>query len=217
MALKSNALALLSAAKSHLDIPVVDTTQDAKVERFINTASQVFENYCKRKLTTATYTQYVDGRSSNRLMLKEWPVLGGAAAGGTKPEVFIDSSSEFGSGTELDPAGYYVANTFELLRIGGVWPKGNRNIKVIYNAGLGLVNTGLQTNTLPSDLEQACLDYVLWLYDSKSDRRIGRNTKTKGDESVSFETGMPATIAHLLEPYVRHDFTSDLSVGVWNE
>jgi len=215
MALNTNALTLLATAKDHLDIPVADLTEDSKVERLINTASQFIENFCKRKLVNATYTQYIDGRASNRILLKEWPVTGGASTNG-KPEVFIDNSSIFGAGSEIDDVEYDVASNIEIVRIGcargngSIWPKGQRNIKVIYDAGLGT------TGTMPSDIEQACLDYVLWLYDMGSDRRVGRNTKTKGDESVSFETRLPPHIELILEPYVRSDFYSEIPVGVMN-
>lgn len=215
MALNANALTLLATAKDHLDIPVAELGEDSKVERLINTASTFIENFCKRKLATATYTEYVDGRSANRILLKEWPVLGGLADGGTKPEVWIDGDSVFGSGTEVDPDTYFVVNNIELVRVGsygGLWPKGYRNIKVTYDAGYGTAVSG----DLPNDLEQACLDYVLWLYDMGSDRRVGRNTKTKGDESVSFESRLPQHIELILEPYVRTEFPSGLPVGVRN-
>ena len=221
MALNANALTLLATAKDHLDIS--DTSQDSRIERMINTASEFIARYCKRTLVTGTYTEYIDGRASNRLMLKEYPITGGPVtntAGDSTPQVWIDNSSVFGATSELDPDSYFIANGISLVRVGGtnalssgiIWPKGYRNIKVVYNAGLGTATAG----DLPSDLEQACLDYVMWLYDMRSDRRIGRNSKNKSGESVVFQSTLPPHIAELLEPYVKIELPVEAPVGVAN-
>ena len=215
MSLKTNALCLLVTLKDHLDIPADDTSLDSRLNRLINVASEFIENYCGRVLVEASYDEYQDGRSGNRLLLKQWPVTGGPADGGTKPEVIIDEDGVFASTDAVDVTSYWVANDIEIVRK-GMWPKGYRNIKISYTAGLGKINTVAETNTLPSDLELACLDYVEWLHTMNTDRRIGRNTKTKGDESVSFISDIPPHIAMILEKYVRHEFPSDAPVGVRN-
>jgi len=215
MSLKPNALCLLATLKEQIDLPASDTSLDSKLERLINVASQFIENYCGRVLVEASYDEFHDGRSGNRLLLKQWPVTGGPADSGTKPEVFIDATGVFATTTAVDVDSYWVANDIELIGT-GVWPKGYRNIKVTYTAGLGKINTIAETNTLPSDLEQACLDYAEWIHTMNTDRRIGRNTKTKGDESVSFISDIPPHVAMILEKYVRHEFPSDAPVGVRN-
>lgn len=215
MALKSNALCLLATVKEQLDIQAADTSLDSKLNRMINVSSQFIENYCGRKLVDTGYEEYLDGRAGNRLLLKQWPVTGGAAAGGTKPEVWVDEDWVFAASSLVDPSNYFVANEIELVTR-GVWAKGYRNIKVAYTAGLGSVNTVAGTNSLPSDLEQAALDYTEFLFNMNTDRRIGRNSKSKGDESVAFITDIPPHIAMILERYVRHEFSSEASVGIRN-
>lgn len=217
MALKANALTDLATAKIHLDIPALDTGQDSKVERFINTASQWIESYCGRKFITQTHTEYQDGRLSNRIMLREWPITGGPADGATKPELSIDSRSVFGTDSLVDVSTYFVdsESTFEIALVGctsgGRFPRGTRNIKIIYEAGLGTV----VGDDLPADLVNACLDYVLWLYDRQNDRRIGRTNKSKGDENVTYETSVPKSIIDTLEEnYRRIDHAPP--VGVQN-
>ena len=218
MALKANALTDLATAKTHLEIPGADTTQDAKVERFINTASDFFEQYTGRKFITQTHTEYQDGRSTNRIMLRHWPITGGPADGNTKPELSIDSKSVFDATSIVDPDNYFVdsESTFELVLVGcsssgSTFPRGTRNIKVVYEAGYGTVGAG----DLPSDLVNACLDYVLWLYDRQNDRRIGRTNKSKGDENVSYEVSIPKSILDVLDNnYKRIDFAPP--VGVLN-
>lgn len=217
MALKANALTDLATAKTHLEIPSADTTQDAKVERFVNTASMWIENYCGRKLVTQTHTEYQDGRLSNRIMLRQWPITGGPADSATKPEVSIDSRSVFGVDSVMEVTNYYVdsESTFEIALVGcsggGRFPRGTRNIKIVYEAGLGTV----VGDDIPDDLVNACLDYVLWLYDRQNDRRIGRTNKSKGDENVTYETSVPQSILDVLdENYKRIDHAPP--VGVQN-
>lgn len=223
MALNANALTLLATAKDNMDIEVSDTTQDTRVERMINVASEFIAKYCNRVLVTGTYTEYIDGRSSNRIMLKQYPITGGPETfdGNPHPAVYLDNGGDFDAESQLDANSYFVANGISLIRkgcgtnsvsSGVIWPKGYRNIKVIYDAGLGTAVGG----DLPSDLEQACLDYVLWLYDMRSDRRIGRNSKNKSGESVTFQTSLPPSIAELLEPYVKVELPVEAPVGVAN-
>jgi hypothetical protein len=215
MALKSNALCLLSTVKEQLDIASSNTDYDSKLERLINVASQFIENFCGRILVNASYDEFHDGRAGNALVLKQWPITGGPASSGTKPEVFIDGDSVFAATSVVDPTSYFVANDIELV-YKGYWPKGYRNIKISYTAGLGVVNAGADTNTLPSDLEQAALDYVEYLYNMNTDRRIGRNNKSKGDESVSFITDIPPHVVLILDKYIRHEFPTEASVGIRN-
>lgn len=213
MALNANALTLLATQKEHLEIPALDTTFDTKLERLINVASSYFEKYTRRKLVTDTYTDFVDGRASNRIMLKQWPIQ-------SITSVNIDNSSIFGANTLIDASEYFIEENFGLVRVGGIegsfgslWTKGTRNIKVVYVAGLGTAAGG----DLPPELEQACLDYVMWLDDMNTDRRIGRQTKSKGDESVSYVQDIPAHIALILDGYYREEFTTEAPVGVLNK
>lgn len=220
MALKANALTDLATARIHLDIPasLVDADLDTRIERYINTASDFFETYCSRKFITQTHTEYQDGRSSNRIVLRQWPITGGPADGNTKPELSFDSRSAFDATSVVDVSSYYVdsESTFELVMVGcsssgTTFPRGTRNIKVVYEAGYGTVLAG----DLPSDLVNACLDYVLWLYDRQNDRRIGRTNKSKGDENVSYEVSVPKSVMDILDNnYKRMDFAPP--VGVLN-
>jgi hypothetical protein len=214
MALNTNALTTVAVAKEHLEIPVAVVDQDSLVERLINSASDFFENETNRKLVTATHTDYQDGRSSNRIMLAQYPITGGPAAGG-KPELFIDNSSVFGSGSARDVATYFVDGDSEIILIGGdtegaKFPKGVRNIKIVYDAGIGTI----AGDNIPAHIVDACLDYVLWKYERQNDRRIGKTNKSKGDENVSYESDLPASIRSVLDKITKIDFAPP--VGVLN-
>lgn len=202
MALNDNAL--VSRATTSLYLGITDGNDpivDAETERLINTASEMIAKRCKRILYKTTHTQYLDGSRTNRIILKEWPITGGPADGNTKPEVFLDVGSEFGTGTELDTTDYYVDQDIAIVRIKGSFPKGTRNVKVVYEAGYG----NHASDDFPSDLQNTCLELVSFLLNKKGDRRIGIETKSKLNESVTYELGIPAYIEALLEPYIRHD------------
>lgn len=210
--LNSNALTLLVTAKDHLDVAPSNTDYDNRICRMINQASELIASHCGRVLVDSTHTEYYDGRRTNKLTLHQYPVTGGAATGG-KPEVFLGSSGSFDQA--LDPDTYYFDDNDIVYPSG--FSKGTRNIKVIYNSGLGIVDTGGGTNTLPADLELACLDTVLWLWNSNSDQRIGRSSISKGDESVSYNLDLPPHITTILDArYTRQELPSMAPVGVKN-
>ena len=210
MAIAANALTLLTTAKEHLEIPAATLTFDSTIERLINVASNLIARKCKRILLDTTHTDYFDGRASNRILLREYPVQ-------SITTIKVDSESIFASGSEIDASEFAIVDReTSVLRVnGGIWSKGYRNIEVVYLAGLGVVSTGGQTNTFPPELEQAALDYVLWLYDMNSDRRIGRTSKSKGGESVEYEQRIPQSITDQIDHLIRFEFP-EAEVGVRN-
>jgi len=135
------------------------------------------------------------------LLLREWPITGGPATG-NKPEVSLDQDSIFAAASVLDVGEYAIADEDTIIvRLGALWPLGTRNIKVVYEAGVGTLGTDI-----PSDLENACIEFVGWMYKRNNDRRIGIESKTKGGETVRFIQGIPAFIDIQLEPYMRSEF-----------
>jgi len=210
VALNTNALTLLSTAKDYLDIPSSLTDYDDRISRFINQASSLIESHTRRVLVTTTHTEFYDGRRSNRLQLNQFPIIGGSATD-NKPELFFGTINL----TAVDPDSYDFDES-DLVYTPS-FPKGTRNIKVIYQAGLGVVDSVAETNTLPADLELACLNTVLWLYDSQTDRRLGKESRSKGDESVSYSLGLPQEVIELLDKgYTREEMPALAPVGIRN-
>lgn len=199
MALNSNALVTLAKANSFLGTSGVDT----EIERLINVASQTIAKYCKRVLVNTDHTEYHDGRRTHVLQVREWPINGGPGGAG-KPDVFVDANSEFAADTELDADEIYVHEKGTLIYLRqGTFQKGTRNIKVVYQAGLGV---GGDSASMPADLENACLDFVSWKYRQNADRRLGIEQKSKLGETVTYELGIPKFIRDQIEPYVRQEF-----------
>jgi hypothetical protein len=86
-----------------------------------------------------------------------------------------------------------------MLLYSGMFPSGYHNIKIDYNAGYA---------TIPSDLEEACLDYVEYTYNKSDDKSINKASISKAGESTSFITGIPDIIKETIEPYKRFEFYS---------
>lgn len=198
MALNANALVSLADTKAHLGIGALDTSQDARVERLINTASQLIEDYTDRKLTYQSYDVRRDGRRSDRLVLPEWPVV-------AITSVWDDPAWDFQSQTVIDPTEYGVEEDCILvLKNGRKFARANRNVRVTYTAGYRTL-TGVDGDPIPATLSYACLMTVDWLDGLKADRRLGVTSKSKNGESISFSDALPQQIEAMLADFVRQE------------
>lgn len=195
MALKPNALTTLAAAKSHLSVNGSDTTQDNRIELFINAASERIERFTDRKLVSqGPIAEIQHGRRSNILLLRQWPII-------AVSELKVDYSAAFTDPLTIIPVTDYTISddSTSLLYINQIFPVGFNNIKVTYTAGY---------TTVPSDLELACLWLTEWYYLHRTRGDMGRTTASKGDESVGVLSDMPPMIEEILIDYKRSEFAA---------
>ncbi len=199
MALNSNALVTLTTFKSHLGVPVSDSSQDTRLELFINAASTRIEKYCDRLLKNGgALTEYYSGRKSNILMTNQFPII-------SISSLHIDSARVFDSNTLIDSSNYFIDDSQNTILYNTYFPQGFRNIKLVYQAGF---------NTVPSDLELACLWVAEWYYMHRQRGDMGRSSISKGDESQSIISEMPMMIKEILNDYKRTEFAnSSLPIG----
>lgn len=191
MALNANALTTLAMAKIYLRIPVLETSQDFLIELLINSSSQAIEQECNRVLKNrpAPLVEYHHGRRSNLILLREFPIISITELRFDALSVFTDPS------TLVDPATYSLADDdMSIIRKNGFFPDGTKNIKVTYDAGYV---------TIPSDLEHACLWMVTWYYKIRISEDIGRTSKSKEGESLSYSQEMPNDIRECILRYKR--------------
>jgi uncharacterized phiE125 gp8 family phage protein len=186
MPLNTNALVNLAETKVWLDIPSSDTAQDALVEGLINSATAQIEKYCARAFKRLQRTELYDGRSSDLLLLTHYPA--------EKPL----SIKVFGNELDQDSFGLQDEMTVKLVS-GNVFPSGSLNVEVTYFAGYA---------SIPDDLQTACKFLVQWLYNIRSDRRVGIQSKGKQSEQISFIQGMPKEVVEMISPYTRMEFPS---------
>lgn len=195
MALNANALTTLAMAKTYLKIPTLETSKDTLVEFWINVASQRLEQETNRKLLQQSITEYHHGRASNLLLLREWPI-----ASLPYPQVFLDMASQFPPSSEIASSEIHITDDANsLLLAGRQFPRGYHNIKVVYTAGYA---------TVPPDLENACLWLVSWYDAARENKDIGRESKTKGDETTSFLQDAPKDVRDTLLNYKRTEVPS---------
>ena len=195
MALNDNALTDFDSVKVWLKIPDSEVTTELqnKIESLINAASASIESMTERILYKKEHTEYQDGRRNNRTMTFEWPII-------EVKELWIDSSQDFtDTNNQLTTEQFNVVDkkqTIQLLE-NRRFASGHHNVKIVYDAGY---------DPIPSDLEQACLNYVEWLYLVNERGDSGRLAKTKGDESTSINQEIPMIVQSLIAPYIRHEF-----------
>jgi len=197
MALLSYALVNLADTKEHLGVPVTNTSYDSVIERFINATTDRLEKLTGRRLKQRTgITEYHDGFGNTSLLLDEWPCI--------KPtELWIDSSSSFTDTKkqltasdyelELSPRGEGVG----IILVGGcsrIFPKGRRNIKIVYDGGYAVV---------PADLQDAAFWGIEFLWNMRSDDSVGVAVKGKNQENTTFRDNLPALIQETIDAYTR--------------
>lgn len=192
------ALTTLETVKTDLSVPSSNTKYDDLLQRFINLATERIERFTDRMLSQRTdLEEYHSGLAANRVLLGQWPA--------EKPsEVWIDSSSQFTDASkQLDPTEYNVIQNsrgegYELVLLSGcsyrLFPKGTRNIKVVYNAGY---------SPIPDDLEGLCIATVDWLYKTRADDSMNVQTKGKNQENVTFLEDLPLFFQEILNYYRR--------------
>ncbi|MEY2859127.1 MAG: hypothetical protein RLZZ74_3440 [Cyanobacteriota bacterium] len=202
MALNSNALVTLSFAKKWLKIPDLETTLDDMVELFVNASSQHIEDYCNRKFALQSHVEYHHGRSSNMILLDQFPVI-------SITELRIDPNSVFTDSNTLKDATTYALGDFKntlILTDGSIFPKGYHNIRATYTAGFAAI---------PSNLQMACLWFCTWYHRMREGQNIGRSNKSKDGESAQWAQEAPPYIMAVLNNYKKSEVPS-LDSPVWN-
>ena len=200
MALNPNALTTLARAKEELEIPVLNTEYDTQIENYINGCSDQIELETNRSFRQQSYTHRLSGNGTRWVEFEQFPVIALTGVKVDKDWVF-GASSVLPVGTQTD-----VDKQTFLVRRGtcNEWPSDQpMNIEVEYTAGYG---DGSDPETLPEGIQQACIEYVRFIYLSQGDRRSGSTSKSKLGDSGSFETGaIPFIITNLIKPYKREN------------
>lgn len=186
MALNANALCTLADLKAQLGI--TGSTEDARLEMYINAASQFVERFTGRKLAAQDLTEYHSGRDSNYLIPKEYPIR-------SITEIRTSQDRDWLLASSLrDPSSYRIADDGYAIQLDLNLPTGHVNTRLTYNAGY---------SPLPSDLVLAGIWISEWYYKMRSRGDMGRTSVSKGDESVGILQQLPPMIQEILQAYKR--------------
>lgn len=194
--------------------------RDGLLGMLISQCSARIEAYAVRSFATAaSYTHYLSGNNTNKLILPVFPV-------NSITSIYLDSGAYWGQGTDpyatatlltagtdyaLDKTPNGTGANGIVLRLAGVWPApvyrptgmitgvregANGNIKITYNAGY---------SSVPADVQQACL--LLCAFTSRS-AKFGAPIQSESWGGYSYSLAgamnmgeMPPEVKSLLNKY----------------
>lgn len=142
-----NDLSTLAHANSWLG--TAQGTDDDSVQRLITAFSTKIQKWLGYNIAQATYVRTFNGEGTRKLYLPDIPVT---AVTSVVINSFVIPQGAFLANAQQ--AGWYF-DAYSIALIGYVFHRGFQNITVSYQAGYAAV---------PSDLEQACLDWIKIAY-----------------------------------------------------
>ena len=160
-----------------------DYSKDWFIERRINSASAMVEEYCNRKFVAETYDEFYTGLGSQELLIDNYPI--------NKITSIKSESAMMTAGTD------YVTSDRTLLDHGILyrglgWPfygyltglvgeitGPEAMVEVVYSAGY---------TAIPADIENIVLTMVAESYRNQQDGVDGLKSMTQGNLSYTWET-----------------------------
>lgn len=193
MALIARALTTVAQAKQHLNIGPSDTSQDSRLELYINAATSRIESITDRVLKESSLVELQHGGRQDILLLRQYPI-------NAVSEVRIDSTKAFTDpNTIIAPDQYIIGDDGNTLAFKFFLPRGTNNIRITYTAGY---NSTDHAGNL-AELEICCLWLVEWFYRHRERGDMGRTNKSKNGESVGILAEMPVMIEQIINSYTR--------------
>jgi hypothetical protein len=199
-------LVSLPDVREHLNIPTTDRVSDAKLLRWINTATTLIEQRTG-PILLRTYDEKYSG-GNNVISLTHRPSVGY----GSSPVLNVMAVSEYVGPTEyplsnVNTAALGSIYSFEVnVRLGTItrrtagggtiaFPIGENSVHVVYQSG---------QQTIPEIIQEAAMECVRIYY--QTTMAVGRGSRSRADES---DTGpqlayvMPPSALRLLNPMRR--------------
>lgn len=177
-------LTTLETVKDELDFATTDSSNDTRLERFIQEESDGIASYCNRIFGLATWQdQFRPQRgirgegireAVNPLKLSKWPTTATGVQSVVETIAGVSTTLVAGTDFEVDagsllPGDEGSSCLYRLDSNGNprTWPA--VQIVAIYQAGYALPNDSLPGKpTLPTDLERACIRLVVWRFKAKN-------------------------------------------------
>ncbi len=194
-------LTTLANAKSWLNIPASQTSEDALLSRLVTAESLHFLLAINRaNLNTASYTEKRSGSGGAVLVVRNYPLISvqgltidavniPASPDGVQSGYVFDDSSISLVGSPY--AGGYSGSSAYLP--GYAFNKGYGNVVVSYTAGYA---------QLPPEVEQAVIELIALRYRERG--RIGLTSEHMGTQTTSYLVkNLPASIESVISQYMR--------------
>ena len=183
-----HSLTTLDIVKANLNLS--DTTWDEVLLGAIDAVSRAIEDYCGRSFIARTLTaEKIDGDGTAELQLRF-------------PVIRIDSLSNDGTAV-VETTNYelYSDTGLVVLTDGSAWASGRKKLTITYRYGY-------EFDDLPRAITAAANLWTMKHFSDIKENRVGLSSVTRGDETVSYEKGMPREVKALVDPYV-------LAIGGW--
>lgn len=151
-------LTSLDHVKAFLSVKGVD--DDEVLARLITSASAYIKQELNNPILSTTYDERYDGSGRDMLVMPQWPITA------------ITSVSINGAALSASPDGLaygYMLSDMAIIRLGGVFDKGRRNVRVVYTAGY------IET---PPEIDQVCVELVALAHRGRA--RIGEKSRSLG-------------------------------------
>ena len=207
-------LCTLNDVKTMLNIPLDDTTKDAKLNLMIKQFSSLIEGFIGYKLARAEYTEEVQAEDNRQLLqLNHFPLqsvssvtVGGEAIEDWKLFPVYARWGRLYRGLGWGNKAYTRGFTHDI--VGGVW-----DVKVSYIAGYYLPNDNDYVegaeDSLPYDISTCCLNLVVEKYNLDAMGATGLKAHSEGHISETYSdnannVGLSESAKLLLKKYVYY-------------
>jgi hypothetical protein len=207
-------LCTLDDVKTMLNIPLDDTTKDAKLNLMIKQFSSLIEGFIGYKLARAEYTEEVQAEDNRQLLqLNHFPLqsvssvtVGGEAIEDWKLFPVYARWGRLYRGLGWGNKAYTRGFTHDI--VGGVW-----DVKVSYIAGYYLPNDNAYVegaeDSLPYDISTCCLNLVVEKYNLDAMGATGLKAHSEGHISETYSdnannVGLSESAKLLLKKYVYY-------------
>lgn len=178
MAVASDALCTKDNVKDFLGITGFKPEDETLIEDTIDRVTDLFENYCRRKFKSATYTEYHSPQTNdNKIFPKNFPIT-------SITNMYDDPDRSYGSDTLITASEYGVVDDVYVEWIDGSFSGGTNSVKITYVGGY---------STIPEDLTQACVEEVARRFKRRKDLEVTQKTLTDGSRTMLAGDFLPQT------------------------
>ena len=171
----------LSVVKSALAISSTDGTHDELLNTLISSVSEAAEQFIGRSIVAKVETaKLYDGDGTDTLLV-EPPII--------KVTTLLNDSVAIPS-TDYN----LYAQTGRIVWTKGLFSDGPQTVSLTYTHGWNVED-------IPAPIKLAVLKWVCYEWYEFSKDRIGVSSKSAGDETITYEKGIPEEARQLLMPY----------------
>lgn len=183
-------LTTLAQVKSHLSIQSSNVLEDIRLNIFINAASEFIEQYCDRLFEYQEHSEILNVDNRWSIMPSQWPIV-------SVTDIVLSYAQDFTNTAPMDPTSYFISDKATQISFIQSRARSRKSMRIRYFAGY---------QTIPVDLELACIWLVEWYYRNRQRADIGKTSMSKGDESIGILDQAPRQIIQILERYKRSEF-----------